>query len=191
MPSRGCVKTPVVVEHLDSDTEMLALHGKQHCGSRVHGVYDRVVPRAPTVLVLGLVFLSLASCGDDGGGSASNEQSVELAKGPPRSAALAIRNCLNALGYEGRSGPVPASDKDAPDAVVFFQRGSEKGAAGEIGIYATDAEASDKLAHIEADAKSSGVVVASHGLATVIYFTNPADTTREDIHRCLTEANAA
>jgi hypothetical protein len=149
------------------------------------------VARAPTVLALALVFLSLSSCGNDGGRSASDGQSPELTKGPPRSAALAIRNCLNALDYEGRSGPVSASDKDAPDAVVFFQRSSEEGAAGEIGIYATDAEASDKLANIEADAKSSGVVVAPHGLATVIYFTNPADTTREDIDRCLTEANSA
>jgi hypothetical protein len=104
------------------------------------------VPRALAVLVLGLVLLSLASCGDDGSGSASNEQSVEVTKGPPRRAALTIRNCLNALGYKGRSGPVSASDKDAPDAVVFFQRGSRKGAGGEIGIYETEAEASDKLA---------------------------------------------
>jgi hypothetical protein len=148
-------------------------------------------PRAPTVLVLGLVFLSLGSCGDDGGESTSKEQSVELTKGPPLSASLAIRNCLNASGYQGRSGPVPASDKNAPDAAVFFQRGSEKGATGVIGIYATNAEASDKLASIEAHAKTSGVVVAPHGLATVIYYANPADTTREDIDRCLAEANAA
>ena len=164
--------------------------GKQHREPLAH-VYDRVVPRTPAVLVLALVFLSLASCGNDGGGSASEGQSVELTKGPPRAAALAIRNCLNALGYEGRSGPVSESDKDAPDAVVFFQRDSEQGEAGEIGIYATDAEASDKLANIEADAESSGVVVEPHGLATVIYFTNPADPTRGDIDHCLAEANAA
>ncbi len=148
--------------------------------------------RAPTAIALGLAFVFLASCGDQGGGSPTSKQkSVELTKGPPLSASLTIRNCLNAHGYEGRAGPVPASDMDAPDAAVFFQPGSDKTSAGEIGIYATDAEASRKLAKIEADAKSSGVVVAPHGLATVIYYTNPADATREDIDRCLSEANSA
>ena len=165
-------------------------HASPDCESEQR-VYDRTVTRATTAIVVGLALVSLASCGDQGGGSSTpKEPSVALTKGPPLSASLAIRNCLNAHGYEGRSGPAPPGDTDAPDAAVFFQ-GKDKGTAGEIGIYATDAEASDKLVGIKADAKSSGVVVAPHGLATVIYYTAPAGTTRADIDGCLSEANAA
>lgn len=103
---------------------------------------------------------------------------------------MRIRNCLTASGFRAKAASVPTRDRDAPDYAVFYHRGEETTGGGEIGIYETKAEASEKLGRIESDAKSSGVVVERHGLATVIYFQNPPEDLQVAVRGCLARANA-
>jgi len=127
----------------------------------------------------------LAACG---GGSGA---ATELSSGSPKSNADSIAACLKDAGYKTQAGLVNQPGADAPEAEVGYQRGRDRAAGGEIAVYATEAEAGQKLAGIEQNAKAFDGVVEGHGLASVVFFATPPADVHDDVLGCIATAGSA
>lgn len=114
------------------------------------------------------VMLTLAGCGGDGGGPAS--ETPQVPDGPPESTFVETRTCLEAAGFKTLGGPKPAGDEDAP-AYELIVRDGGGGPGGMLAIYATEDEALQRRPGIEdnlAQASEEGAGGSAEAFGSVL-----------------------